>query len=77
MAKSLLVKFVYNNSVHSTTNISPFFAIYDFYFNVSSSVKDDRLEGKMFTTRKKAEEFEYEGKKLAERWRHAIEFQKK
>jgi hypothetical protein len=77
MAKSSLVKFVYNNSVYSTTGISPFFAIYGFYFNISLSVKDDRPEEKVFIARKKVEEFEYEGKKLAERWRHAVEFQKK
>jgi hypothetical protein len=67
MAKSLLVKFVYNNSVYSTTDISLFFAIYGFYFNISLSVKDDYLEKKMLATRKKAKEFEHEGKKLAER----------
>jgi hypothetical protein len=67
MAKSPLIKFVYNNSVYSTTDISPFFAIYGFYLNVSSSVKDDRLEGEIFIARKKAEEFEYKSKKLAER----------
>jgi hypothetical protein len=77
MAKSLFTKFVYNNSVYSITDISPFFAIYGFYFNIPSSVKDDYLKRKMFIARKKAEEFEHEGKKLAERWRHVIEFQKK
>jgi hypothetical protein len=67
MAKSFLTKFVYNNSVHSTTNISPFFAIYDFHLNISSSVRDDYLEGEIPAARKKTEEFEHEGKKLAER----------
>jgi hypothetical protein len=67
MAKSSLAKFVYNNSVHSTTSISPFFAIYGFYFNISLSVKDDYLEREVSIARKKAEEFEHEGKKLAER----------
>jgi hypothetical protein len=74
VAKSSLIKFVYNNSVHSTTDISSFFAIYGFYFNISLSVKDDYLEGEMPAARKKVEEFEHEGKKLAERWRHAVEF---
>jgi hypothetical protein len=59
------------------TGVSPFFAIYGFYSNISLSVRDDRLEGEMFIVRKKAEGFEREGKKLAERWRHAVEFQKK
>jgi hypothetical protein len=67
MAKSPLAKFVYNNSVHSTTGISPFFAIYGFYPNIPLSVKDDYSEGKISIARKKAEEFKYEGKKLAER----------
>jgi hypothetical protein len=67
MAKSPLAKFVYNNSVYSTTGISPFFAIYGFHFNISLSVKDDYLKGEMLAARKKIEEFEYEGKKLTER----------
>jgi hypothetical protein len=66
MAKSLLAKFAYNNSVHSTTSISLFFAIYGFYLNISLSVKDDYLEGEMPAAKKKVEEFEYEGKELAE-----------
>jgi hypothetical protein len=77
MTKSFLIKFIYNNSVYSTTHISRFFVIYGFYFNVSLSVRDDYLERKMPAARKKVEEFKHEGKKLAERWRHAIEFQKK
>jgi hypothetical protein len=77
MAKLFLIKFVYNNNVHSTTGISPFFAIYGFYFNISSSIKDDRLKREIPIARKKAEEFEHENKKLAKRWRHAVEFQKK
>jgi hypothetical protein len=67
MAKLSLIKFVYNNSVYSITGISPFFAIYDFYLNIPLSIKDDRLKGEMPTARKKAEEFEHEGKKLAKR----------
>jgi hypothetical protein len=67
MAKSLLAKFIYNNSVHSTTGISLFFAIYGFYPNIFLSVKDDYLEGEMPVARKKVKEFEHEGKELAER----------
>ena len=67
MAKSPLAKFVYNNSVYSTTGISFFFAIYGFYPNVFLSVKDDRLKGEIFTAKKKAKGFEREDKKLAER----------
>jgi hypothetical protein len=51
--KIFLIKFVYNNSVHGTINISFFFAIYSFYFNVSSLVKDDRLKSEVFIIRKK------------------------
>jgi hypothetical protein len=67
MAKSFLAKFVYNNSVHNTTGISPFFAIYGFYLNISSSVKDDYLERKISAAKKKVKEFKHEDKKLAER----------
>jgi hypothetical protein len=67
VTKTPLVKFVYNNSVHSTTGMSSFFAMYGFHFNVPSSVRDDRLEGEVPVVRKKAEEFENEGKELEER----------
>jgi hypothetical protein len=64
VTKTLLTKFVYNNNVHSTINISFFFAIYGFYFNILSSVKDDRLKNEVPITRKKIKKFENEGKKL-------------
>jgi hypothetical protein len=47
--------------------MSFFFAMYDFYLNVSSSVKDNRLKSEVLTARKKAEEFENEDKKLKKR----------
>jgi hypothetical protein len=53
--------------VYSTINISLFFAIYDFYSNVSSSIRDDRPEKKVPAAREKVEEFGSEGKELAER----------
>jgi hypothetical protein len=62
-----LTEFVYNNNVHSTINMNPFFAIYGFYFNVLSSVKDDRLKSEVLITRKKIEKFENENKKLKKR----------
>jgi hypothetical protein len=65
--KTPLTKFVYNNSVHSTINISSFFVIYDFYLNVPSLVKDDRLKSEVPAARKKIKEFENEGKELEER----------
>jgi hypothetical protein len=62
-----LAKFAYNNSVYNTTDISLFFVIYGFYFNISLSVRDDYLKRKMPAVKKKVEEFEYEGKELAKR----------
>jgi hypothetical protein len=67
VTKTPLIKFVYNNSVHSTINISLFFAIYSFYFNVLSSVKGDRLKSEVLIIRKRVKEFENEGKKLKKR----------
>jgi hypothetical protein len=66
MTKIPLTKFVYNNNVYSTINISSFFAIYDFYFNVLSSVKDNRLKSEVLITKEK-KNFENENKKLKER----------
>jgi hypothetical protein len=67
MTKTSLTKFVYNNSVHNTINISSFFAMYGFYFNVLSLVRDNRLKSEVLTARKKTEKFENESKKLKER----------
>jgi hypothetical protein len=67
VTKTLLTKFVYNNSVHSTINISSFFVIYGFYLNVLSSTKDDRLKSEVLIIRKKIKEFESEIKKLKKR----------
>jgi hypothetical protein len=51
MQKIPLVEFVYNNSVYNTISISPFFVIYRFYFNMFSTIRDDRLEEEVFTAR--------------------------
>jgi hypothetical protein len=77
VTKTPLTKFVYNNNVHSTTNISFFFVMYSFYFNILSSVRDDRLKSEVLIIRKKVKKFENEGKKLKKRWRYTVEFQKK
>jgi hypothetical protein len=74
VTKTPLTEFIYNNNVHSTINISSFFAIYGFYFNVLSSVRDDRSKSEVLIARKKAEKFENEDKKLKERWRYTVEF---
>jgi hypothetical protein len=66
VAKSPLTEFASNNSVHSTTGVSPFFAIYGFHPNIPLSVRDDYPEREISAARKKAEEFEREGKELAE-----------
>jgi hypothetical protein len=47
--------------------MSSFFVIYNFYFNVFSSVRDDRLKNEVLITRKKIKEFENEDKKLKKR----------
>jgi hypothetical protein len=65
--KSFFIEFIYNNSVYNTTNISLFFAIYSFYFNVSSSIKDDRPKGEILIAREKVENFKNEDKELIER----------
>jgi hypothetical protein len=75
--KAPLAEFAYNNSVHTTTGMSPFFAMYGFHPNVPSTVRDDRPEGEVPAARELAEKFKSEGKELAERWQRAVEFQKK
>jgi hypothetical protein len=51
----MLIEFVYNNSVYSTINISPFFAIYRFYPNISFTIKDDRSKGEIFIAKEVAD----------------------
>jgi hypothetical protein len=64
VTKALRAKFIYNNSVHNITNMSPFFAMYDFYLNVSSLIRDDRSEREILIARKKIKEFNNKGKEL-------------
>jgi hypothetical protein len=64
VTKAPLTKFVYNNNVYNIINISFFFAMYNFYFNILSSVKDDRLKNEVLIIRKKVKEFENENKKI-------------
>jgi hypothetical protein len=75
--KTPLAEFSYNNSVHTTTGMTPFFAMYGCHPSVPSSVRDDRPEGEVPAAREVIEEFERGSEDLAERWRHAVEFQKK
>ena len=75
--KKPLAEFAYNNSVHSTTGMTPFFAMYGYHPNVPSTVADDRPEGEVPAAREAAQKVESENKLLAERWRKAVEFQKK
>jgi hypothetical protein len=46
-----LVEFIYNNSVYSTINISPFFAIYRFHSNIPFTIRDDRPKKEVFMTK--------------------------
>jgi hypothetical protein len=75
--KIFLTKFAYNNSVYNITDMSFFFAIYEFHLNVPSTVRDDRSEREMPAAKEVAKQFESESKKLAERWQRVVEFQKK
>jgi hypothetical protein len=53
--------------MHNTINISPFFIIYSFYFNIPFTVKDNRLKEKVPITREIVKKFKSEDKELTKR----------
>ena len=41
MSKLLLTKYIYNNSVYSTTGITPFYTLYRYHLDIQVNVEDD------------------------------------
>jgi hypothetical protein len=52
--KLALAEFIYNNSTHSTTGVSPFRAIYSYNPEICVNVEDDVIEGRSVATYKRA-----------------------
>jgi hypothetical protein len=76
-SKLILAEFTYNNSVHSTTGVSPFFAAYGMNPEIRINVEDDIPEGKAVAAHERAKQIQEEREALEERWRSAAEAQKR
>lgn len=74
--KLALAEFTYNNSMHSTTGISPFFAMYGFHPTVDFNVEDNVPAGGAPAAAERVELIRKERQRLQIRWQDAVKAQK-
>src|SRR3989440_2475418 len=70
-------EFTYNNTVHSSTRVSPFFALYGYNPDFTWDVEDAIPEGEAPVAHERTAAIKAEGEQLAERLREASEYQAK
>jgi hypothetical protein len=71
------VKFSYNNSSHSTTDVSSFYALYGFHPNIGHFINEEMLEGEVPIAQERVEEMIEMRKTLLEQLLSASEYQSK
>jgi hypothetical protein len=76
-SKLALAEYTYNNSVHSTLRVTPFFALYGFNPDIRINVEDDIQEGEAVAAHDRTRQIANERKALDELWARAVEAQKK
>ena len=76
-SKLVLAEFTYNNSVHSTTGISPFFAAYGTNPEIRVNVEDAIPEGEAVAAHERARLIREEREALDRHWKAAVDAQKK
>jgi len=62
--KLILIKFIYNNLYYLITNISLFFALYNFYFIIKLYIKDNILKREALIIKERVEKIKEERVKL-------------
>ena len=65
MQKIPLAEFTYNNNIYSIIEITLFFIIYRYYFNVPLTIADNRPEGKILAIKKAVQKVKSKNKLLA------------
>ena len=75
--KLALAEFTYNNSCHTTTGMSPFYALYGFHPNVELHVGDNVPEGEAPSATARVKKIQEDRGALEKRWQSAVESQKR
>ena len=76
-SKLPLAEFTYNNSVHSTIGITPFFALYGYNPEIRTNIEADAPGGEAPNARIRIEKLERERAELEKRWLKATAAQQK
>jgi len=71
-----IAEFTYNNSVHSSTGVSPFYALYGYHPELTWDVDDDMKKGEAPAARERAIQINRVREQLLKRLENAIAYQK-
>jgi hypothetical protein len=70
-------EFLYNNSIYTTTKVSPFFALYSYHLNTRHFIKKEVSKGDVLITRERGKEMIKIWKTLDKQLLSAIKYQSK
>lgn len=72
-----LAQYAYNNSIHSTTGISPFFALYGYHPTINFEIEDDLSKKGVPTAEERAKSLHSTREQLEKHWQNVVESQSK